>query len=63
MRAPLAKAFGILPGLALAVAVMFAAGEVARRLGAVLLRLEGVDPAVFVGALAPALASVIGPHL
>lgn len=45
MRAPLSKALGVVPGLALAVAVMLAAGEVARRLGAVLLRLEGVDPA------------------
>lgn len=45
MRAPPSKALAIFPGLALAVAVMFAAGEVARRLGTALLRLEGVDPA------------------
>jgi uncharacterized integral membrane protein (TIGR00698 family) len=45
VRAPLKKAFEVLPGLALAIAVMLAAGEVARWLGAGLLRLEGVDPA------------------
>jgi uncharacterized integral membrane protein (TIGR00698 family) len=45
MRAPPSKIIGILPGLALAAAVMLASGEVARRLGAVFLRLEGVDPA------------------
>ncbi len=45
MRAPLKKVFEVLPGLALAIAVMLAAGEVARWLGAGLLRLEGVDPA------------------
>lgn len=45
MRSSASKALGILPGLALAVAVMLAAGEVARWLGAALLRLEGVDPA------------------
>lgn len=45
MPAPTSKALEIFPGLVLALAVMLAAGEVARRLGAVLLRLEGVDPA------------------
>jgi uncharacterized integral membrane protein (TIGR00698 family) len=39
------KALEILPGLALAIGVMLAAGEVARRIGAVMLRLEGIDPA------------------
>ncbi len=35
----------ILPGLALAVGLMLLAGEVARRVGAGLLRLQGLDPA------------------
>jgi uncharacterized integral membrane protein (TIGR00698 family) len=39
------KVLSILPGLALAVAVMLAAGEVAHRIGALVLRLEGIDPA------------------
>jgi uncharacterized integral membrane protein (TIGR00698 family) len=45
MRRVITRSLEILPGLALAVAVMLAAGEVARRLGAGLLRLEGLDPA------------------
>jgi len=46
VRAPLpSKTLDILPGLALSVAVMVVAGEVARRIGAVVLRLEGLDPA------------------
>jgi uncharacterized integral membrane protein (TIGR00698 family) len=45
MSSPARKALDILPGLALAIVVMLVAGEVARRLGAALLRLEGVDPA------------------
>ena len=46
MREPLpSKTLDILPGLALSVAVMVVAGEVARRIGAVVLRLEGLDPA------------------
>jgi uncharacterized integral membrane protein (TIGR00698 family) len=44
MSAPPRKVLDVLPGLALAVAVMFAAAEVARWIGAGLLRLEGVDP-------------------
>ena len=34
----------VLPGLALAIAVMLVAGEVAKRIGAVVLRLQGIDP-------------------
>ena len=45
MRPPLAnRALEILPGLVLAVAVMLAAGEAARRIGALVLRAEGLDP-------------------
>ncbi len=45
MSARLRTALGILPGLAAAVAVMLAAEWVAKRLGAVVLSLEGLDPA------------------
>lgn len=45
MRSALRKAVRILPGLAAAVAVMLAAAEAARRVGAAVLRLEGLDPA------------------
>ncbi len=45
MRPAISRGVSILPGLALSVAVMFAAGEIARWLGAVLLRIEGLDPA------------------
>jgi uncharacterized integral membrane protein (TIGR00698 family) len=46
VRAPLTKKIlEILPGVLLAVAVMLVAGEVAKRLGALVLRLEGIDPA------------------
>ena len=45
MSAPLRKVLDVLPGLALAIGVMLVAGEVAQRLGAGLLRLQGVDPA------------------
>jgi len=45
VRAPLTRTLEVLPGLALAIAVMLAAGEVARRVGGLVLRLEGVDPA------------------
>jgi len=45
VRPPLAnRALEILPGLVLAVAVMLAAGEAARRIGALVLRAEGLDP-------------------
>lgn len=45
MSPPLRRAFEVLPGLALSVGVMIAAGEVARRLGGVVLSLEGLEPA------------------
>ena len=45
MSPPLRRALEVLPGLALSVAVMIAAGEVARRLGGVVLSLEGLEPA------------------
>ena len=45
MRALPARVFRVVPGLALAAAVMLAAGELARLLGAGLLRLQGLDPA------------------
>src|SRR5262249_15992326 len=43
-RRPFASVVEVLPGLALAVAVMFLAGTLARWLGAVVLRLQGLDP-------------------
>jgi uncharacterized integral membrane protein (TIGR00698 family) len=45
MPARLRTALGVLPGLVAAIAVMLVAGEAARRLGAVVLRLQGLDPA------------------
>jgi uncharacterized integral membrane protein (TIGR00698 family) len=45
MRAGLSRLLRVVPGLTLAVAVMLLAGKVAQLLGAVLLRLEGLDPA------------------
>ena len=44
MRRAFAATIDVLPGLALAVAVMLLAGQVAHFLGAGLLRLEGIDP-------------------
>jgi uncharacterized integral membrane protein (TIGR00698 family) len=45
MSASRSSPLAILPGLAAALAVMFVAGEAARRLGASVLRLQGLDPA------------------
>ena len=45
MPPPLRRALAVVPGLALAVAVMLAAGEIAKWLGAAVLRMEGLDPA------------------
>jgi uncharacterized integral membrane protein (TIGR00698 family) len=45
VRSPLVRqVLDILPGLAVAVAVMLAAGEAARRIGVLVLRAEGLDP-------------------
>jgi len=45
VRRFLAGVLEVLPGLAVAVGMMLLAGEVARRLGAAVLKLEGLDPA------------------
>src|SRR5262249_13195437 len=45
MSPPLRRALEVVPGLALSIAVMLAAGELAKGVGAAVLRMEGLDPA------------------
>ncbi len=61
MRRVAARVLEVLPGLALAVAVMLVAGEAARWLGAGVLRLQGLDPAGRAGPISGiSMAIVLG---